>query len=64
MHFDIRRRSSRKIVESGFKTRQAGKSNRDIYNRDFYFKKNLTIPENKREYYIARSKHHHLGASR
>lgn len=58
--FAIRRRSTGKIVESGFKSREEGKELRNKMNKKFY----KEVPEYDREYYIVRTKNHRKGESR
>ena len=60
--FAIRRRSKKKIVESGFKNREEGKPIRDELNDLFYSKGKKHQPEVK-EHYIVRTKNHHRGRS-
>ena len=62
MNFVIRRRSTGKIVESGFTKRESGKNNRDKLNIAFYGLGK--VPEHNREYYIARSHTHRFGPSK
>lgn len=59
--FDIRRRSTGKIVESGFKNREESKPSRDALNKEFYGKK--PVPDYDREFYTARSIRHYRGFS-
>ena len=58
MLFAIRRRSTGKIVETGFANRTAGKPLRDALNKEYYKK---VVPENFREFYIVRTENHWLG---
>ena len=60
--FDIRRRSTGKIIERGFKKRQDGKDNRDKLNIAHYGLGK--VPEHNREYYMARSYNHRFGPSK
>ncbi len=64
MYFDIRRRSNGKIVESGFAKREDAKPKRDTWNKSFYMALEKEVPDNNREYYIARSHHHRYGRSK
>lgn len=60
--FDIRRRSTGKIIERGFKNRESAKPNRDKLNISHYgVDKN---PQHNREYYVARSHKHRLELSK
>jgi hypothetical protein len=59
--FVIRRRSTGKIIERGFKNREEAKINRNPLNAKHY--KN-NVPLYNREYYVARSNRHRLGQSK
>jgi len=59
--FVIRRRSTGKIVERGFKNRQEAKTIRNPLNIAHH--KNR-VPNHNREYYVARSPNHRLGPSK
>lgn len=60
--FIIRRRSTGKIIERGFKNRKEGKPSRDGLNYKHYGKSK--VPNYNREFYIARSHKHRLGPSK
>jgi hypothetical protein len=64
MYFNIRRRSTGKIVESGFKTREKAKPQRDALNKKYYDSKDLPVPLNNREFYVTRSHQHRFGKSK
>ena len=60
MLFAIRRRSTGKVVETGFANRTAGKPLRDALNKEHYKR---VVPDNFREFYIVRTDAHRLGRS-
>jgi len=65
--YSLRRRSTGKIVESGFSKREEAKPYRNILNLKFYKKTKLEeikTPPNSREYYVVRSSTHPKGTSR
>jgi hypothetical protein len=62
MFFGIRRRSTGKIVESGFMAREIGKPLRNALNKAYYGKKD--VPTSNAEYYIVRTENHYRGSSK